>query len=72
MQWYHDHRDGFTARNVWMGLAGLYVIDDPDDPQTLPSGQQDVPLAISDRSFDANNQISYQFQSNGVTGDHRS
>ncbi len=70
MQWYHDHRDGVTARNVWMGLAGLYIIDDPDDPQTLPSGQHDVPLAISDRSFDANNQISYQFQSNGVTGDH--
>jgi spore coat protein A len=70
MQWYHDHRDGVTARNVWMGLAGLYILDDPDDPQTLPSGQQDVPLAISDRSFDANNQISYTFQSNGVTGDH--
>ena len=70
MQWYHDHRDGVTARNVWMGLAGLYIIDDPDDPQTLPSGQQDVPMAISDRSFDSNNQISYTFQSNGVTGDH--
>jgi spore coat protein A, manganese oxidase len=70
MQWYHDHRDGVTARNVWMGLAGLYILDDPADPQTLPSGEQDVPLAILDRSFDANNQISYQFQSNGVTGDH--
>lgn len=70
MQWYHDHRDGVTARNVWMGLAGLYILDDPDDPQTLPSGDQDVPLAISDRSFDSNNQMSYTFQSNGVTGDH--
>jgi FtsP/CotA-like multicopper oxidase with cupredoxin domain len=70
MQWYHDHRDGVTARNVWMGLAGLYILDDPDDPQTLPDGDQDVPLAISDRSFNANNQISYTFQSNGVTGDH--
>jgi spore coat protein A, manganese oxidase len=70
MQWYHDHRDGVTGRNVWMGLAGLYIIDDPDDPQTLPSGQQDVPLAISDRSFDSNNQLSYSFESNGVTGDH--
>ena len=59
MQWYHDHRDGVTGRNVWMGLAGLYIIDDPADPQTLPSGEHDVPLAISDRSFDANNQISY-------------
>jgi len=70
MQWYHDHRDGVTGRNVWMGLAGLYIIDDPDDPQTLPSGQQDVPLAISDRSFDANNQISYTFDRGGLTGDH--
>jgi FtsP/CotA-like multicopper oxidase with cupredoxin domain len=70
MQWYHDHRDGFTARNVWMGLAGLYILDDPDDPSTLPSGEFDVPLAISDRSFDANNQTSYTFQVNGVTGDH--
>jgi FtsP/CotA-like multicopper oxidase with cupredoxin domain len=70
MQWYHDHRDGVTARNVWMGLAGLYILDDPDDPQTLPSGNQDVPLAISDRSFNSNNQMSYTFQSNGVTGDH--
>ena len=70
MQWYHDHRDGVTGRNVWMGLAGLYILDDPDDPQTLPAGPQDVPLAISDRSFDANNQISYTFDRGGVTGDH--
>ena len=32
MQWYHDHRDAVTGRNVWMGLAGMYIIDDPDDP----------------------------------------
>jgi FtsP/CotA-like multicopper oxidase with cupredoxin domain len=70
MQWYHDHRDGVTGRNVWMGLAGLYIIDDPADPQTLPAGDQDVPLVLGDRSFDANNQLSYQLQSNGVTGDH--
>jgi FtsP/CotA-like multicopper oxidase with cupredoxin domain len=70
MQWYHDHRDGVTGRNVWMGLAGLYILDDPADPQTLPSGEFDAPVAISDRSFDSNNQLSYSFQSNGVTGDH--
>ena len=70
LQWYHDHRDGVTGRNVWMGLAGLYMIDDPDDPQSLPSGQYDVPVALSDRSFTANNQLSYTFQSNGVEGDH--
>ena len=71
MQWYHDHRDGVTARNVWMGLAGLYILDDPDDPQTLPSGQQDVPLAIT-RPLVRRQQpdLVHSSSRNGVTGDH--
>ena len=56
-QWYHDHRMGFTARNVWMGLAGMYIIDDPADPQTLPTGEFDVPLLIVDRRFTESNQL---------------
>ena len=70
MQWYHDHRDGVTGRNVWMGLAGMYVVDDPDDPPTLPAGKFDIPLAIADRSFTADNQLAYTFASAGVKGDH--
>jgi FtsP/CotA-like multicopper oxidase with cupredoxin domain len=68
-QFYHDHRMDLTARNLWMGLAGLYIIDDPADPATLPSGQFDVPLAIADRQFDVQNQIPYVFDAAGVTGD---
>lgn len=67
-QWYHDHRMDVTGRNVWMGLAGMYIIDDPADPRTLPKGQFDVPLLIADRSFDANNQLAYRFNRVGVTG----
>jgi FtsP/CotA-like multicopper oxidase with cupredoxin domain len=69
-QFYHDHVMDLTARNVWMGLVGFYIIDDPADPSTLPSGGFDVPLAIFDRQFDANNQIPYTFDPAGVTGDH--
>jgi len=69
MQFYHDHRMDVTGRNVWMGLTGMYIVDDPADPSTLPSGQFDLPLAIADRRFDANNQIPYVFNPNGVTGD---
>jgi spore coat protein A len=69
MQFYHDHRMDVTGRNVWMGLTGMYIVDDPADPQTLPSGAFDLPLAIADRQFDANNQIPYVFDPNGVTGD---
>jgi hypothetical protein len=52
-----------------MGLAGLYIIDDPADPSSLPSGEFDVPLAIADRQFDENNQLLYVFDPDGVTGD---
>jgi FtsP/CotA-like multicopper oxidase with cupredoxin domain len=68
-QLYHDHRMDLTARNVWMGLAGLYILDDSADPATLPSGAFDVPLAITDRQFDAGNQIPYVFNAAGVLGD---
>src|SRR5215471_412866 len=69
MQFYHDHRMDVTGRNVWMGLTGIYIVDDPADPSTLPSGEFDLPLAIADRQFDVNNQIPYVFNPNGVTGD---
>jgi spore coat protein A, manganese oxidase len=69
MQFYHDHRMDVTGRNVWMGLTGMYIVDDAADPVTLPSGAFDLPLAIVDRQFDANNQIPYVFDPNGVTGD---
>ena len=68
LQWYHDHRMDVTGRNVYMGLAGMYIIDDPADPQTLPKGAFDVPLLIADRTFDAGNQIHYTYDRNGVTG----
>ncbi len=69
-QWYHDHRMDVTGRNVWMGLAGFYLIDDPADPVSLPKGEFDVPLMLADRSFNASNQLSYSFDATGLTGDH--
>jgi spore coat protein A len=69
MRFYHDHRMDVTGRDLWMGLAGLYIIDDPADPQTLPSGEFDVPLMVVDRAFDANNQLVYQFSPGGAVGD---
>jgi FtsP/CotA-like multicopper oxidase with cupredoxin domain len=72
-QWYHDHRMGATARNVWMGLAGMFIVDPaPGDhtEDTLPADRYDVPLMLTDRSFDANNQLDYQFANDGVLGDH--
>jgi FtsP/CotA-like multicopper oxidase with cupredoxin domain len=36
MQFYHDHRMDVTGRNVWMGLTGMYIVDDSADPQRSP------------------------------------
>lgn len=71
VQWYHDHRMDVTGRNVWMGLAGMFIVDDPAEEAidaALPNGVHDVPLLIADRTFNADNQIPYTFSSEGVNG----
>ena len=37
--WYHDHAMGITRLNIYAGLAGFYLIRDPEeDSLNLPSG----------------------------------
>jgi spore coat protein A len=55
--WYHDHALGMTRLNVYMGLAGAYVVTNPDtEPKGLPSGAYDIPLVIQDRMLDVDGQ----------------
>ncbi len=50
--WYHDHRMDFTGPQVYRGLAGFHIHRDKEEETLgLPSGERDVPLIISDRSF---------------------
>ena len=49
---YHDHAMGLTGYHVYMGLSGLYVVEDEIEEQLpLPKGEFDVPIIIQDRSF---------------------
>ena len=60
--WYHPHRMGVTAEQVYFGLAGFILIDDDDSlALPLPSdyGVDDIPLVIQDRVFDSNGQLVY-------------
>ncbi len=58
--WYHDHALGLTRLNVYMGLAGFYLIrDDQEESLNLPRDEFDVPLAIQDRSFNADGSLKY-------------
>ena len=59
--WFHPHPDGRTGRQVYNGLAGLFIVsDDEESDAGLPSARFDVLLVIQDRSFDAANQFVYQ------------
>ena len=50
--WYHDHAMNVTAPHVYKGLAGLFLIHDSAEAAlNLPTGSNDVPLVIQDRSF---------------------
>lgn len=64
--WYHDHALGTTRLGVYAGLAGFYLIRDPNNKISplLPSGLYEIPVVIQDRSF--NEDGSLFFPSNGV------
>lgn len=65
--WYHDHSMGITRLNVYMGVAGMYLIRDPAESSlNLPSGEFEVPLVIQDRSFNPDGSLYYP----GMWEDH--
>lgn len=70
--WYHDHAMDETGRNVNMGLAGFYLLDDDSaTSQQLPRGEFDIPLMIADRLFENDGRLSYPFPDrfkNGLEG----
>jgi spore coat protein A len=58
--WYHDHALGITRLNVYMGMAGFYLLRDPlENGLGLPSGEFEIPLALQDRSFHPDGTLKY-------------
>jgi blue copper oxidase len=60
--WFHPHLHHDTARQVYMGLTGLIIVDDgsdvsPDLPRTY--GVDDLPIIVQDRSFDSDGSLLY-------------
>lgn len=80
-QWYHDHGLHVTASNVYMGLAGLYLLTPGDGSAdeefravdaALPSGygRYDIPMVFQDRRFHADGALLYNsFDHDGFIGD---
>lgn len=54
MAWYHPHPHMKTGKQVYMGLAGLFIVDSPEERALkLPSGDLELPLVIQDKRLDA-------------------
>jgi FtsP/CotA-like multicopper oxidase with cupredoxin domain len=58
--WYHDHAMHHTGRNIYMGLAGFYLLEDDEEKKLgLPQGSYDIPLMIQDRLFGSDGSFVY-------------
>ena len=72
--WYHDHSLGMTRTNVYAGPAGFYLLrggnGETDWPEHLPRPwprrgdspgkvYKEIPIAIQDRSFNADGSLFY-------------
>ena len=69
--WYHPHLMGTSAEQVFLGAAGMIIIDDDnpaaaDLPQTY--GVDDIPVILQDREFTDDGQIDFEINTRG-TGD---
>jgi bilirubin oxidase len=62
MLWYHSHLLHETGKQVYQGLAGLFIIDDYESKSlTLPHeyGVDDIPVVLQDRNFNDDGSFRY-------------
>ena len=60
--WYHPHPDGQTANQVYRGIAGLFIIHDPNaDALPLPNryGVNDIPLVLQDKNLNPDGSLNF-------------
>lgn len=54
MYWYHPHPHMQTGKQVFKGLAGLFIVNDAEETAlNLPSGNREIPLVIQDKRISA-------------------
>jgi FtsP/CotA-like multicopper oxidase with cupredoxin domain len=60
--WYHPHPHHDTARQIYMGMAGMLIVaDDTESRLGVPHtfGVDDLPIILQDRSFDSDGSLDY-------------
>jgi FtsP/CotA-like multicopper oxidase with cupredoxin domain len=61
MAWYHPHPHEKTGKQVFMGLAGMFIVESPEEKAlNLPSGTYELPLVIQDKRLSADGTTLYE------------
>ena len=60
--WYHPHPHHLTGKQVYLGLAGLFIVEDDEElalqkTLDLKFGVSDIPLVLQDRRLDDKGQL---------------
>src|SRR5262245_35551123 len=68
--WYHDHGLRHAGKNLYLGLAGFYLLEGRDELEgRLPEGAYDIPLMLQDRTFGRDGELVYDHaRHHGATG----
>jgi FtsP/CotA-like multicopper oxidase with cupredoxin domain len=68
--WYHAHPHGQTADQVYRGVAGMILVEDPVGGPALPDeyGVDDIPVIVQDKTFDSDGQLVFDQQGPSSTG----
>ena len=66
LNWYHPHPHMETGKQVVLGLAGAFIINDAEEAALgLPSGMYEVPLIVRDANFNSSGNLVYNPTSSG-------
>lgn len=58
--WYHPHPHDRTGPQVYRGLAGLFLVVDPDDvARGLPALDQELSIVLQERALDSTGELVY-------------
>jgi FtsP/CotA-like multicopper oxidase with cupredoxin domain len=60
--WYHPHPNEETEDQIYRGLVGMFIVDDPEaDELALPDeyGADDIPLIIQDKKLDDDGSLDF-------------
>jgi len=70
MNWYHPHPHHHTGEQIFGGLAGALIVEDPEEAALgLPSGMCELPLIVRDARVDSAGNLRYRGTSSGFKGD---